>query len=189
MTIGFRIMTIAAALTLGGCGLVSVDDAPAPRHSYFDGDFEYAAHKGAVLAEIAGNPFGMPPESFQTIVIDRMQGQTRASPGGHFVTAPNDQTIAPYKVVVAFNMPPNVDGHVLCRGTSNLPPPVQNGVNLTLDMAFCFGDGLKTDAKGRVAGVTGVDDPKFTELVRRVAYAMLPARDGMDRFGGGNGVP
>lgn len=187
-----RTTGMAAALaltTLAGCSAVYVDDLSPPRHNYHDGDYEYAVHKGAIVTQIVGNPFGIPEDAFRNAVMDRMQGHTRTNLHGRFVAAPTDQTIAPFKVVAAFNMPSNIDGHVLCKGPSALPPPMIVTGQMTLDMAFCFGDGLKTEARGRVAGVSGMEDPKFTSLVRRVTEAMIPARDGMSTFEGGGSVP
>ena len=34
-----------SAIALGGCQIVMVQDAPGPRSSYYDGDFEHAGHK------------------------------------------------------------------------------------------------------------------------------------------------
>jgi len=56
----FKIRSAATmALAIAGCSLVVVEYLPGPRANYFDGDFEYATHKGAIDTMIAGHPFGL----------------------------------------------------------------------------------------------------------------------------------
>ena len=174
-----RTATVAALalLALGGCFGVQVEDEPPPRYNYFTGDYEYATHKGAILAEIVGNPFDIPDGVFRDLVLARMQGSTRSGTPSRFVAVPTDETIAPFKVVAAFNMPQYVDGRTLCQGPAALPPARKGSGLVSLGMAFCFGDGLKSDTRGQVLDVKGVDDPQFTRLIKRVAEAMLPPHD------------
>lgn len=174
-----RTAVAGALLALAGCSAVTVEDAPPPRFSYTNGDFEYATHKGAIVTEVVGNPFGIARQAFQDRVLSLMKGQNRGRPAD-FVATGGDRTFAPYKVVAAFNMPPYISGHDLCKGSAALPPPRAGGSPLTLGMAFCIGDQLKTDAKGRAATVAGIDDPRFAQLVRGVTEAMIPTHDGLD---------
>ena len=173
----FKILrTATAVLSLTGCTGVIVNDSPGPRASYFTGDFEYATNLGAIVTQVVGNPFDIPPETFRTAVLNLMQGHTRDG-SARFVAAPTNQTILPYKVVAAFDMPPWVDGYVLCKGAASLPAPVKLPGETTLGIAFCFGDQLKSDANGSVSGARSIDDPRFVALVQRVTEAMLPARE------------
>ncbi len=66
-------MAIAVALVTG-CSAVIVNESPGPRASYFDGDFEYAVQKGSVVAVIAGNPFNIPKNRFDTAVRQAIRG-------------------------------------------------------------------------------------------------------------------
>ena len=173
----FKSLCFATALlALAGCTGVIVNDNPGPRASYFDGDFEYATHLGAIVTQVAGNPFDVPAETFQAAVLNQMQGHARVG-SARFVAAPSEQTMAAYKVVAAFDMPAWVDGYVLCKGAASLPPPVKSPGEITLGMAFCFGDQLKSDVIGRVSGARSIDDPHFVDLVQRVTEAMIPARE------------
>ena len=185
MTRKTGLIAMAAALALGGCSSVWVDDLPPPRYSYNNGAFEYANHKGAIVAQIVGNPFNVSDDQFRAAVLAHMQGQNRGRPA-KFVAAPDKETLAPYKVVAAFNMPANVDGYDLCKGPGALPPSPKRTGQVTLGMAFCFGDDIKSDAKGWVSDLSGIDDPRFAELVSRVTQAMLPSTDGLDTFGDAN---
>ena len=118
----FKSLCFATALlALAGCTGVVVNDMPGPRASYFDGDFEYATHLGAIVTQIVGNPFDIPAETFRDAVLRDMQGHARNG-SARFVAEPSNQTMAAYKVVAAFDMPPWVDGSVLCKGAASLPP-------------------------------------------------------------------
>jgi hypothetical protein len=153
-----------------------VDDTPSPRYSYFVGDFDYAVHKGAILIQIVGNPFNVPDNAFRNVALAHMQGQNRGKPA-KFVTVPDTETLPPFKVVAAFDMPANIDGYDLCKGPAALPvPPKQTG-QVTLNMAFCYGDQLKSDARGWVYDLRRVDDPRFASLVKQVTLAMIPTGD------------
>jgi hypothetical protein len=44
-------------------------------------------------------------------------------------------------------------------------------------MAFCYGDQLKSDARGWVYDLRRVDDPRFASLVKQVTLAMIPTGD------------
>jgi hypothetical protein len=179
---------VIAALTLAGCSDVWVDDAPPPRYSYNNGDFEYANHRGAILTQIVGNPFNIPDDQFRRAALAYMQGQNRGTPA-KFVLTPSTETLPPYKVVAAFNLPADYTGYELCKGPGALPRTPKRTGPVTLAMAFCFGDEVKSDARGSVADLRGINDPRFKELVNRVTEAMLPAGDGMEMFDDGGSVP
>jgi len=86
---------------LTGCAAV-VQDVSAPRGSYFERESESAAIKGAILATIAGNPFRGRQKDFNNVVRHLVYGQNRELPAD-FVARHSGRTIAPYKVVAAFN--------------------------------------------------------------------------------------
>ncbi len=172
-----------SALLVGACNIVLVNDNPGPRWSYFDGDFEYATHRGAIVTEVTGNPFGGNQGSFANTVRSQMLNQVSGAPA-EFVSAHGPKTVRPYKVVVAFNAPPNHDGHDLCQKGANTPSQPSSGT-LRMGIAFCIGDSLKSDASGQVSGLTGIGDAKFMELVQEVTRAMIPPQDGEDVGDGG----
>lgn len=177
-------VALAAALVLSGCSSVWVNDLPPPRYSYNDGDFEYANHRGAILTQIAGNPFNIPDSQFRSAALAYMQGQNRGTPA-KFVLKPSKETLPPYRVVAVFNLEPGYNGYDVCKGPAALPRPPKRTGPVTLVMAFCYGDEVKSDANGSVENLTGITDPRFKELVNRVTEAMLPSGDGMEMFDSG----
>ena len=175
-----------AGLLLSACNAVMVEDRVGPGWSYYDGDLSYATNKGAIVTHVTGNPFGGLQPSFAATVRKMMYGQTDGAPV-EFVATANDKTLAPFKVVLAFNAPLNVDGHDLCE-TGNKTASLPSGATLRASIAFCEGDGLKSDSYARVSGVSSIDDPKFQELVQQITRSMVPP-DGSDDSGDDGNVP
>lgn len=176
------------ALGLGACAnAVLVLDSPGPRHAYFDGDFEYATRDGAVVTEVAGNPFAMPKERFDTEVRRLMYGQTEGLPVSFVERPTSGKTDPTYKVVVAFNALPSVSGFDLCEKGS-LTPTRTDGRELQMAIAFCIGDELKSETSGFTSTVAGPDAPRFAQLVREVTQALIPRQDGED-VGEGSTAP
>ena len=176
----------AIGTILSACNLVIVEDRVGPGWSYYDGDLHYATHEGAILTHVTGNPFGMAQPAFAETVRKMMYGQTEGVPV-EFVATANDKTLAPFKVVMAFNAPLSVDGHDLCE-TGDRTVSIPSGETLRASIAFCEGDRLKSDSYARVSGVKGIDDPKFRELVEQITRAMVPP-DGSDDSGDDGNVP
>lgn len=167
----------AASLMLGACSGIVVYDPPGPQTSFYDGDFEYATHKGAIVTEVRGNPFAMPTDRFRDLVLGHMKGANKGIPAD-FVAAASARTIVPYKVVAAFNVDPATSADELCGGTARTGAASAAGARL--DMVFCFGDDVKTEVAGTAIGVKSTADPRFREFVRLVTLALIPAQDSED---------
>lgn len=74
---------------------------------------------------------------------------------------------------MAFNLAPGISLYTLCDGPKNVPIRAEAG-KLRMEIGFCMGDDLKSDTDGYAFGVTGINDPRFAELVRLTTYAMIP---------------
>ncbi len=179
---------VAAALILGGCSGIVVYEYPGPQRSYYDGDFEYATHKGAIVTEVYGNPFPMPTDRFRDLVLAHMKDAANGPPAS-YVAAASQTTVASYKVVAVFNAATGSDTDDMCADgaavTTTAPGP-----RVRLDLVFCLGDQVKTEVAGTVSGLTGTADPKFRALVRAVTHAMIPSQDAEDTGDdGGDATP
>lgn len=178
---------LAAALILGGCaGSIVVYEYPGPQRSYWDGDFRYATHKGAILTEVHGNPFPMPMDRFRDLVLTHMKDAAKGPPAS-FVATASQGTVAPYKVVAVFNAATGSVTDDMCADGAAVTR-TEAGPRVRLDMVFCLGDEVKTEVAGTVGGLTGTADPKFRDLVRAVTYAMIPSQDGEDTGDDGGDV-
>jgi hypothetical protein len=168
--------TAIMALTIAGCSFVIVEDLPGPRANYFDGDFEYATSKGAIVTVVAGNPFGLPQPQFDN-AVRRDMARSVVIGRAKFVAAADEETLAPFKVVVAFNTAPNISNVSLCRRGAKTPV-MPNKDSTNVKISFCDGDRLKSGSAAWVTGASGIDDRKFKDLIKQAAIAMLPLQDG-----------
>lgn len=178
----FVIPIVALAAT--GCNAVIVEDFPGPRFSYFDGDFEYATNKGSIVTDVSGNPFGIDRTQFESLVRNAMRNQVALATKANFVAAPDGATVAPYRVVVAFNPPAHISNHDLCEQRGKTPSASGNG-RVEVRMAFCFGDSLKSGSAAWVNGLASANDPRFGQLVRAATRAMIPLHDSEEAGEGG----
>lgn len=170
------IAAAAISLALAGCSLVIVQDTPGPRANYFDGDFEFATNKGAIVTLVAGNPFGLPKQQFDN-AIRRDMARSVTVGRADFVATPGEKTVAPFKVVVAFNTAAGIDNRQLCELGAQTPTLPHRG-EINVKMAFCDGDRLKSGSSAWVTGASAADDKRFKDLVKQAAISLLPAQDG-----------
>ncbi len=178
---------VAAALILGGCSGIVIYEDPGPQRAYWDGDFEYATHKGAIVTEIHGNPFPMPMDRFRDLVLVHMKDAAKGPPAS-FVATASQATVAPYKVVAVFNAATGSDTDDMCADGAAVPRTAP-GPRARLDLVFCLGDQVKTEVAGTVSGLTGTADPKFPEFIRSVTHALIPSQDAEDTGDAGGVVP
>ena len=179
----------ALAALVAGCGPrhVTVYGEGGDYLSYFEGDFEYATRKGAIRTEVVGLPFQTDPQRLQAVVLALMSGRNFSRPAD-FVPANSERTDPPYKVMVAFNMAAGHSGYALCRGAQGLTMRGP-GNPVTVHMAFCFGDQLKSDVYGRVGQISGFDDPKFAELIHETLLSLHPLKDYQREDDNGTVIP
>ena len=176
------------AFGLAACtNAVLVLDSAGPRHSYYDGDFEYATRNGAIVTEVVGNPFAMPKDRFDTEVRRLMYGQNEGLPVSFVERPASGKTDPAYKVVVAFNALPRVSGFELCE-KGHLTPIRTGAGELEMTIAFCIGDSLKSDAMGYTSTVASPESPRFVELVHEVTLSLIPRQDN-EEVGEGGAIP
>ena len=168
----YHLLPVMLTLALASCTGVVVQDDPGPRGSLHPGDFEYATGNGAIETIIIGNPFGGPKQQFDAHVRNLMKHQNRGKPA-EYVAGQTNRTDPLYKVVVAFNLPPGIGTDEMCKNPSGLPSRHHTG-RLTVAIAFCYGDQMKSDTTGYASEVTSADDPKFAELIRYATRYMIP---------------
>ncbi len=167
-------IVVGAAAAQAGCASYVRVYEPLYPQSYSTGEFSYAARDGEMQVDVRGNPFSMIPERFADRVVAEMKGATRG-PEVKFSTAPSGKGSAPYRVVMLFNAPPAAFGDEDCAETVGPNPP--SGNELRLLTTFCNGDVALAESEGWAYNVAGPNDPKFRELVRQVALALIPTHD------------
>jgi hypothetical protein len=122
----------------------------------------YATTAGPLLLELHGEPFGPGLPGFRRSVAEAMSRQT---PGRQFsfTTSPEAAPRPGFRVVVAFNPPPDLDPKKLCAG--QVATAAASGDRITLLAAFCEGDTMMASVSGWVERATSPDDRRFRQLL------------------------
>jgi hypothetical protein len=164
---------LLAAAVLSGCADIVVVNDPVTQPNYIMGEEKYAARNGSIRVEVAGDTFGLAPEAFAERVVHQMRhGYYRHD---FFTREASRATDPRYKIVMMFNPDPGISGNELCATAEPLPPraPVER---TSLLAAFCGGPVALSEVNGWVR-LSGVEDPRFAELIGSVTDHIFPRRD------------
>jgi len=131
----------------------------------------YSATSGGILVEVVGNPFDAPKDELQQAVTGAMTG-SHFGPPVDFVTTPPEDFRSPYRIVLVFDSAHGYTEQKLCREGRSLQP--EQGDSVWAHAALCAADSPLTGLSGRVADVTGPDDPKFGRLISQMTTNLLP---------------
>ena len=163
---------VLATIALSACDGVAVYGPVQTKSALPQSLLALAAEKGAIVAEVRGNPFSIPDARLSELVRGYMRG-SHFGPAARFDAAPSEATVEPYKVVVVFNPAPEADHDKLCQGATKLSD--RGGADkMTVAMAFCFGSDRISGTWGTVRGVTGPDDTRFRALIERTTATLVP---------------
>lgn len=182
---GKRIRVAATAVigvALTACAAGGIVLQPPDIGSYDPEMLGYAASRGALLTQVAGNPFGLPQQEVDAAVVDSMAG-SRVGARVKFSTRVSEKQASPYRVVILLNPAPGTQAARLCGDFTQLiaqPTARSPGVasdKLRAMAAFCSNDVVVTSVAGSVAGAPGPKDPAFRGLIRGMVGELFPRRD------------
>ena len=175
-----RIRALSAAaglLALAGCAAgagTPVTDAAATLSPAYDPASVGRAARDGLPTVVHGNPFAMPRERTERLVLAslRMPGWHR--PAG-FVAHPDPGERRGYRLVVVFNPARPVGHGAACRdlGDIALGP---GAATTRLHAAFCASERPLSHIGGR-ADLAGPDDPAFRRLLAQALDQLLPPRN------------
>lgn len=156
-----------------------------------------AAGSGGILVEVIGNPFDAPHADLERTITSAMTG-SHFGPPVDFVTTPPEGFRSPYRIVMVFDSVQAYGEAKLCREGRSIVPSAgdqdgaaeqggEGGQVVKVYAALCAGQGPLTGVNGRVGEVTGLDDPKFRQLISQLTTNLLPPfnpdrRDGGSEF-------
>ena len=173
-------MRISALVGLGllcaGCADATRVYNVEQRPSYDVTEYGYAAGRRDLATIVRGDPFGMGEERFEDALVEALERHPPRPQPTNFTTEPGPSARPYYHAVFLFDAPPATGWTGLCQTPPQVPEVDTDGV-VRLTAAFCRGQGVLTKATGEVAGVTGVDDPRFDALLGQVVIALVPVTD------------
>lgn len=167
-------LVLAFALLAASCGgatVVIFQQEISP--SYRAGEFGYAGARGAIRVIVTGDRLDIPAERLERMVTDAMTGR-HWGPRTKFTTQDHPGIRPSYRVVMMFNPAPTMIGMRLCRDDPATLPVARPGSGILLFAAFCRGGESMNEIKGRIAGVSGPENPAFAELVGQVTHGLFP---------------
>lgn len=169
----------AIAVLVGGCtaGGPTVRQ-PTGAQPYLQGDFQTAVSRGAIPTVVMASPGTTGHEAFAERVRDYMR-LGAADARARFVPRLGAPTPEEYSMVLMFNGPIGVSARQLCAIDARFPTrPI--GERIYLQAAFCYGDGMLSEAEGELTGITGPNDPRIRTLVSQIVLALHPTDDRWD---------
>ena len=182
-----RYASLALGAVLAG-GLAACAGNPQIAYTYVSDAYtpsflSYAAKRGGMLTEVAGNPFQTDKASLDRQVTDSFE-TSHFGPELPFFTEPPEDFRSSYKVVVLFNAAPYANAARLCSDPERPQRTAeQYGATVYVLAAFCSSETRITSAGGSLTGAKGPDDPAFRRFMGQLSLQLFPPRapDGNDR--------
>ena len=143
--------------------------------NYRPAEYGYGAGRRDLLTVIRGDPFGLGQQRFEAAMIEVLARHPPRPQPTNFTTTPGPSARLAYRAVFLFDAPPAVLDRRLCRQPVEDLPQVEIGEALRITAAFCRNQGLLTAVAGDIpGGLTGIDDPKFDDLIELVIARLFP---------------
>ena len=166
-------ISLLGAISVGCTGVRVIDNGGG--QNYYQGSFEFATKEGAIDTYVVGKPFPNAQEKFTKSVTSMMYGATIGR-DVKFVAAGPNTTKYGFHVVIAFNAIAPISVEDICADAPQLKTE-PNRQTTSMQAIFCQGGYPISYARGFVDGIRSTTDPKFRDLVRQVAFAMIPGYD------------
>ncbi len=186
------LMTAIAAVTLATCAGGVAGGTIVSRvhitHSYLPEElYVVATRENELRTIIVGDPFDMPKNDFDKVVLASLERQNFGPPL-NLSTDPERQDARKRQVVIAFNLTHIKQADSLCSGSAETAKPANTGGRLTVTGVYCAGKlavtGVHsagghylTQATARSDGVPGPDSEQFRRLMTQLAIALFPAEN------------
>jgi len=169
LTNGLRIGLGSIALVLAAC-----EDAPRTDVTYkLDDVWSFARgamNSGPLPVVIRGNPYD-DATVLNTAVVDAMTQAITWSADPRFTADAGSGSGSSFRVVFTLNGGA-LGGRDQCQGKSGGGGPLPEG-QVRVTATFCDGEDVLSNVRGKIARTDGVDDPRFSRLVRQVTRDMF----------------
>ncbi len=163
------------AATLSACG-GQFSDINTGRISpaYSAGEFHYVAGNGSMWVVINGNPFRFHDKYVSDQIARRAMRGAHFGPRVNFVAYRPTGLSRDHRVVLFYFAPRSFSGSALCQGQRRPRPDRPAAANyITVLAAYCRGDQRLTEVRSTTLAFRP-DDPRFTDMIRRVTRALFP---------------
>lgn len=131
-----------------------------------------AMNREPLLVDIRGRPHGEDDAALHAAVIGAMTQAITWSADPRFTADLSATAPSSFRVVVALNGVAGLGGRAQCRGMSEGGGPLPNG-RVQIVATFCDGEDVLANVRGHIARTDGVEDPRFSRLIRQVTRDMF----------------
>jgi hypothetical protein len=142
---------------------------------YYPYVFGYAAGRRDLTTVIVGNPFEIDKAELDTKLTAMLNESPNFQQPTHFTTTPGPSARPEYRAVVLLNRQIVLPG-LACRDPQQVPA-ADLGATTRLMAVFCQQGGYLSTVTGELQGVTGIDDPRFNQLIRQMVPLLFPPID------------
>jgi hypothetical protein len=168
-------VAIAAAATLGACGLSGVTTTSARQAGYDPSLIADVARRGGMPLEVKGNPFPGDKARFAETAAAALT-ESHRGPDFTVFADPAQAPAGPMRTVIIANPQTAVSAGNACTADVS-GTPVAGGGTLSVTAVLCRGDKAVTRMTGRAVGVAGAQDPKVAQLFRQIGLQLYPRRN------------
>lgn len=155
--------------------LAACEDAPRTDVTYrLDDVWSFARgamNSGPLPVVIRGNPYDDDAAALDETVIDAMTQAVTWSADPRFMADANAGADSSLRVVFTLNGG-GLGGRDQCLGKSAGGGPLADG-QVRITATFCDGEEVMANVRGHMARTDGVDDPRFSRLIRQVTRDMF----------------
>jgi len=173
---GLRIALASVLGLLAGC-----EEAPQSSVTFrLDDVWSFARgamNSGPLRVDIRGLPYGDDAAALHDAVIGAMTQAITWSADPRFTADTASAGGSSFRVVVTLNGGGGLGGRAQCLGKSKGGGSLPDG-QVWLIATFCEGEDVLANVHGRVARTDGVDDPRFSRLIRQITRDMFAESNG-----------
>jgi hypothetical protein len=137
--------------------------------------FGYAAGRRDLTTIIVGNPFEIEQAELDRRLVDMLNESPNFLQPTHFTTTPGPSARQQYRAVFLFNRQIVLPGRA-CRAPEQVPA-ADLGTTTRLVAVFCQQGGYLSTVTGELRDVTGIDDPRFRQLIGQMVPLLFPPID------------
>jgi hypothetical protein len=137
--------------------------------------YGYGAGRRDLTTVILGNPFDIDQDQLDTKLVAMLNESPTFLQPTNFTTTPGPSARPEFKAVILFNRAIVVPYQV-CRSPEQVPV-ADLGTTLRVSATFCQYGGYLSTVTGELKDVTGIDDPRFHQLIRQMVPLLFPPID------------
>jgi hypothetical protein len=137
--------------------------------------YGYGAGRRDLTTIIVGHPFDIDQDQLDTKLVAMLNESPTFLQPTHFTTTPGQSARPEFKAVILFNRAIVLPNQV-CRSPEQVPV-AELGTTLRLSATFCQYGGYLSTVTGELKDVTGIDDPRFLQLIRQMVPLLFPPID------------